>query len=51
MPVVYGRDAQYDCPLLEDMTPHNGGTPFLGNVTAVLVRLTHDCCMVQLSLI
>ncbi|KAF9344345.1 hypothetical protein BGX26_004506 [Mortierella sp. AD094] len=35
VPVVDGRgDAQYERPLLEDVTPHNGGTPFLVNVEA-----------------
>ncbi|KAF9088500.1 hypothetical protein BGX29_000262, partial [Mortierella sp. GBA35] len=52
VPVVDGRGgAQYERPLLEDVTPHNGGTPFLVNVEAEPVRLTHDRPVVQPSLI
>ncbi|KAG0351140.1 hypothetical protein BGZ54_003404 [Gamsiella multidivaricata] len=52
VPVVDGRGgAQYERPLLEDVTPHNGGIPCLVNVEAEPVRLTHDRPVVQLSLI
>ncbi|KAG0248352.1 hypothetical protein BG011_000171 [Mortierella polycephala] len=52
VPVVNGRGgAQYERPLLEDVTPHNGGTPFLVDVEAEPVRHTHDRPVVQPSLI
>ncbi|KAF9083893.1 hypothetical protein BGX29_002855, partial [Mortierella sp. GBA35] len=49
VPVVDGRGGtQYERPLLEDVTP---GTPFLVNIEAEPVRLTHDHHVVQPSLI
>ncbi|KAG0351247.1 hypothetical protein BG005_009266 [Podila minutissima] len=52
VPVVDGRGcSQHGRPLLEDVTPHNGGMPLLVNVEAEPVRLTHDRPVVQSSLI
>ncbi|KAG0209498.1 hypothetical protein BGX28_010270 [Mortierella sp. GBA30] len=52
VPVVDGRaGARYERPLLEDVTPHNGGTPFLINVEPEPAGLTHDRPVVQPSLI
>ncbi|KAF9104345.1 hypothetical protein BGX27_010130 [Mortierella sp. AM989] len=51
-PVVDGRrGAHYERPLLEDMAPHNGGTPLLVNVETEPVRLTHDHPVAQQSLL
>ncbi|KAI1291445.1 hypothetical protein EDD11_008926 [Mortierella claussenii] len=50
--VVDGRgNAQYERPLLEDVTPHNGGTPFVVNAEAEPLGLTHDRPVEQQSLI
>ena len=43
--------AQSERPLLEGVTPQNGGTPLLINVEAEPVRLTHDHPVEQSSLI
>lgn len=51
-PVVNGRGvSQSERPLLEDVTPHIGATPFLVDIEAEPVRRAHDRPLVEASLI